>query len=392
MTTPSDCSKAISTTLDPVDQDREMATRHATDDFVSDPTGVALARHIIEFDPKAPSAYRFAAEPETEEAEALAAAMTPDPIPWPPGLTPTRVISSISPADTDPLPQADVLIVTYTVAEGHGLADVLTPGYGTTTWTPYRNGWDQLKGDVGPDGPSHDYNRAGLWAVTKIGNVTAVLVKSDLHPSTDGPKLPMRALWVQMIAQVQPKFVITTGTAGGVGADTLLGDVIVSSRVRWDATTRFKSRPWAAAAYTSAGHQPSHAHLAVAHSTLMPVNAKHLPAATRNPLILTDTKAKPTSVLTTDFFAFDDADDHYGLRTYQPDAKAVEMDDAALGLALTDITEPPPWVSIRNASDPQMNEATLALETKDAAAIYEKYGYWTTIGSAITCWALTASV
>jgi nucleoside phosphorylase len=109
-------------------------------------------------------------------------------------------------------------------------------------------------------------------------------------------------------------------------------------------------------------------------------------------VILTDTKAEPTSVLTTDFFAFDDANDHYGLRTYQPDAKAVEMDDAALGLALTDITNPPPWVSIRNASDPQMNEATLTLETKDAAAIYEKYGYWTTIGSAITCWALTASV
>jgi nucleoside phosphorylase len=375
-----------------VEQADEMPMSRIAADLIADPTGVALARHLIEFDPKASATYRFAAEPGTEEAAALAAALTPDPIPWPSGLTPARMVATVAPADTDPLPQADVLIVTYTVAEGHGLADVLTPGYDTPTWTAYRNGWDQLRGDVGPNGPSHDYNRAGLWAVTKIGNVTAVLVKSDLHPSTDGLKLPMRELWVQMIAQVQPRFVITTGTAGGVGADTLLGDVILSSRVRWDATTRFKSQPWATTAYTSAGHQPSHHRLAVAHSTLIPVNATHLPAATRSPVILTDTKAHPTSVVTTDFFAFDDASDHYRLRTYQPDAKAVEMDDAALGLALTDIADPPPWVSIRNASDPQMNEATLALETKDAAAIYEKYGYWTTIGSAITCWALSAGL
>ena len=36
------------------------------------------------------------------------------------------------------------------------------------------------------------------------------------------------------------------------------------------------------------------------------------------------TAATPVSVISTDFFAFDDASNHYGLRTYQPDAKAVE--------------------------------------------------------------------
>ena len=64
------------------------------------------------------------------------------------------------------------------------------------------------------------------------------------------------------------------------------------------------------------------------------------------------------------------------------------MDDAALGLALREVTDPPPWISVRNASDPQMTGDNLATEKKQAAAIYEKYGYWTSIGSVIACWAL----
>ena len=361
-------------------------------ELVSDPTGVGLARHVIEFDPQVASGYHFAAEPNTAEAHALVAGLHPDPIPWPSGLAPAPVGITPAPAETDPLPRADVLIVTYTVAEGHALADVLTPGHPTTAWVAYRNGWDELKKSVQQGAPSLKSDRAGLWALTQIGGISAVLVKSDLHPATDGPKLPIRMLWVQMISQVQPRLVITTGTAGGIGATTLLGDVIVSSRVRWDATKRFADQPWAHDAYTSSGTQPVPTYLPTAAQTLIPVNATHLPPAQRTPVILTDTTIDPISVISTDFFAFDDARDSYGLRTYQPDAKAVEMDDAALGLACTGLADPPSWVSVRNASDPQMNAPTLAEETQQAAAIYEHYGYWTTIGSAIACWALTAGL
>src|SRR5581483_77427 len=101
--------------------------------------------------------------------------------------------------------------------------------------------------------------------------------------------------------------VITTGTAGGIGATTLLGDVVVSSRVRWDATTRFADQPWAHAAYTSNGTHSAPTYLATAQHTLIPVNARNLPAAGRAPNIHTDTTTDPTSVLSTDFFAFDDA-------------------------------------------------------------------------------------
>ena len=68
-----------------------------------------------------------------------------------------------------------------------------------------------------------------------------------------------------------------------------------------------------------------------------------------------------------------------------------EMDDAALGLALADATSPPEWLSVRNASDPQMDGPDLATETAQAAAIYEKYGQITSWGSALVCWALIAN-
>ena len=68
--------------------------------------------------------------------------------------------------------------------------------------------------------------------------------------------------------------------------------------------------------------------------------------------------------------------------------RAVEMGDAVLGLvATTDLADPPPWVIIRNASDPQIDGSlTLAQQAATAARIYEKYGYWTTVNSAIVTW------
>ena len=104
--------------------------------------------------------YHFAAEPDTPEALALVARL-PDPIPWPDGLAPAPVTIDPQPLDTDPLPTADVLVVTYTVAEGEALADVLAPGQPTTSWIRYRNGWAELKKSVQPGAPSLARDQAG---------------------------------------------------------------------------------------------------------------------------------------------------------------------------------------------------------------------------------------
>ena len=352
---------------------------------------VDLAQHIIEFDPRRPAGYVFAATPLSAEAVDLAKPLAPDPIPWPAGLAPKPVRHRVAPAEDDPLPRADVLVVTYTVSEGYAAADILTPGLDTTQWTEYRNGWPALRALItGSRAPALHYQRSGLWALTKIGKTRAVVFKSDLHPATDGSRLPIVALWRQLIEQVRPSLVITTGTAGGVGADTVLGDVVVARHVRWDCTKQFSHKPFAHSEYVG-GATVDPAEFTLVEQTLMPVNAKKLPPGNRPPRVWLDSDATPAGALTTDFFAFDDAADHYGLRTVDPTARAVEMDDAALGLALADAASPPEWLSVRNASDPQMDGPDLATETAQAAAIYEKYGQITSWGSALVCWALIAN-
>jgi hypothetical protein len=54
----------------------------------------------------------------------------------------------------------------------------------------------------------------------------------------------------------------------------------------------------------------------------------------------------------------------------------------------------PAWAAVRNASDPQIDSAGLTIEeaATKASQIYEKFGYWTTIPSAITCWAIIADL
>jgi hypothetical protein len=106
-----------------------------------------------------------------------------------------------------------------------------------------------------------------------------------------------------------------------------------------------------------------------------------------------DTPTTPAEVLTTDFFAFDDAEDSYQLRSDSPAARAVEIGDAVLGLVTScDLTAPPEWVVVRNAAVPQLPaQGTLRERGERAAALHERYAYWTTIGSAIACWALIAA-
>jgi nucleoside phosphorylase len=203
----------------------------------------------------------------------------------------------------------------------------------------------------------------------------------------------VRALWKQIISESGAKLVITTGTAGGIGSQMILGDVVVTKSVQFDCRKTFKSAAFAKAAYSDANERgASSSHFALANESLIPVNATRLPPATRKPMIAPATGPAPETVLTTDFFAFDDTTDSYGLRAYNPDARAVEMGDAVLGLACAeDIERPPAWAIVRNASDPQISGSlSLREQATEAAHIYEKYGYWTTVGSAIACWAVIA--
>jgi purine-nucleoside phosphorylase len=205
--------------------------------------------------------------------------------------------------------------------------------------------------------------------------------------SQDGAKLPIAKLWKQLIAQVKPKLVITTGTAGGIGPAIELGDVVVARSVRFDCTARFKSQPWHESVYPCSNLKTTAFSVA---ERLFAANRGHLPETARPLKIFADAAArmKTPEIVTTDFFAFDDTANDCGLEGL---GLAVEMGDAVLGMVIDELgAQAPAWAAVRNASDPQIDSRGLDKKqaATKAAQIYERFSYWTTISSAITCWAL----
>src|SRR6201999_1855371 len=140
-----------------------------------------------------------------------------------------------------------------------------------------------------------------------------VVFKSDSHMSQDGPQLPNLDVWRQIIAEVQPNLVITTGTAGGIGTQFEVGDVVVSPVVRFDCTAKFKKQPFAQSHYQSTSAKA--AKFAIAR-TLFKANAGQLPKDNTRPpkIIRVAPTALSSSVVTTDFFGFDTSDNHFKLR------------------------------------------------------------------------------
>jgi len=188
---------------------------------------------------------------------------------------------------------------------------------------------------------------------------------------------------------VQPKIVITTGTAGGIGKQFEVGDVVVSPIVRFDCISKFKSEPFHDAHYSS--NAPKTKYLPAA-KTLFKTNAGQLPKDNTRPpnIVRVAPGALASSVVTTDFFGFDTSDNHYHLQGL---GDVSEMGDAVLGLVASQIGDKAPrWVAVRNISDPQIKaEGTLRQQAVIAAQIYKGFGRWSSVCSAIVCWALIAA-
>ena len=344
-----------------------------------------LSRHIIMFDSEDASTY----SPHTLPPAAIMQAAAHSPIPWPAGEAPTPQLLATKPSPTDPLPQADYVVVTWTVEEAKALSDTLTPGYSSqTAWYYYAHNFtSEFVPIIRKGAPSLESKRLGSYFLTTIAGKRVLCMKSELHLSQDGPKMPIAKLWAQIIAEAKPKLIITTGTAGGIGAKVVLGDVLSAKSVRFDCLKSFKSQPFHNSIYSCS--KLAYKSTAVAQKLFL-ANTPHLPASTRPPQIFTKSaSAMPVpDVVTTDFFAFDDSANDYGLQGL---GGTVEMGDAVLGLVISEMTTPAPkWAAIRNASDPQIDSAGLTVKqaAQKAAQIYEKYGYWTTIPSAITCWSV----
>jgi len=347
------------------------------------PKAEDFQREIIDFDSEAPAGREFFAF-----STATGLSRFTD-IPWPAGLTP-KTGPAPGGSTSSPLPRADVLVVTWTVDEGHALSRVLTPGKDSRNdYRSYTHNFAAISKKMRAGCPAREAGRLGAYWTTTIGKKKVVVFKSDSHMSQDGPQLPNEDVWKQIITEVQPELVLTTGTAGGIGKDFEVGDVIVSPIVRFDCTSKFKREPFHDAHFSS---DPAVAANFAKAKTLFKANSGQLPKdnARAPKIVRVSPNDLASSVVTTDFFGFDTSDDHFHLQGL---GDVSEMGDAVLGLVVSQMQKNVPrWLAVRNVSDPQIKaEGTLKDQEKLAAQIYKGFGRWSSVCSAIVCWALIAA-
>jgi hypothetical protein len=205
-----------------------------------------------------------------------------------------------------PLPQVDVVVLTYTSDEGKALADVMTPGRFSSDWNHYTRKMAAFQFRCEKEFKNEAYAHAQYksdWTLPNKHHATALQLMGammshlDLSTAPTLTQCPCHSL--QRSGPPSPQFIRD-------GKD---------------------------------GIPPFH------------------------------------PVLTTDYFEFGTDRNNLGQA-----GMAVEMDDAALGLACSSLKTPPRWASIRNYSGPAIDGGLRLTEQEPCAAhIYLRYGYWTSV-------------
>jgi len=379
----------------------------------------AVARYLLEY-----GVEDYDRELEREIVEEiparpeLLAAVRPQDFEYPDGLRPRPQPGDEFPDPEDPLPRADILVFTWTIAELNALADVMTPGVPRRRWNFYRRRFDEHYAELIRVGaPAAGNRRLGSWMSTKVGGLDVICFKSELHLNQDGinldadrnladeelgyATLPVRDMFVQTILEVQPSLVITTGTSGGVDVNQALGDVVVTRGARFRLSDEFRNEPFDTSYFDAATELMASYRDELVEPAFAPPTKRFdfdgdpIPAWDNVPKLHVDGRDMPEfhPILTTDFFEFGTSANNLGA-----EGCAVEMGDAVLGLAAAeDLDDPPRWVVVRNISDPQINAdlqvepRQLNMQTHWAVWYYEKYGYWTSVSGALATWALCAA-
>src|SRR6478736_1659320 len=133
----------------------------------------ALARRIIEFgttvDDLGPRQFGVAATAGGRRTLGLD---------WP---------TAIEPNPSDPLPPADVVVVTWTRDEMQALADVLTPGVNPSKrWYRYDHKFEEYLPNIREGAPSRMAHRLGSYHPALVGKRKVLCFKSELHMNQDG--------------------------------------------------------------------------------------------------------------------------------------------------------------------------------------------------------------
>ncbi len=356
-------------------------------------------------------------------------------IAWPNGLAPVqgdlgdyargKKITDALKADVD------VLILLYTQLETSALLDVFTgdnewsPGR-AKTWYPYAHNFDALRNTIeGID--DDDFLKDGIFGnlyAMQVGKTKVAFFKNELHPKANGLKLPFVTLIKQLVSELRPKLVVSTGTAGGIGSHINCGDVAICDAARFHVRSTYPTFPAIDTLSksgqelknnaTTAGTYVTYAMekltplalpgLKKCHSELQSNSGFDFVKDVSASKIYTDTSPaspQPMAVVSADYLTVDDTSDAEGLQQL---GIMNETDDAFAFYAIDQLPEGqrPQWLSVRNASEPQIAHAPFPKDTPPAkiidalkakaGTIYGIYQYCTTLNSAFACWGVAADL
>jgi hypothetical protein len=345
------------------------------------------------------------------------------------GCTAPRVLSANGAAPDAPLPPADVVVLTWTIAEWSALDHVFVNS--SSTRTSYARDWMRTwhlytRGAPAPPVPPAPPLASPLWGFYQLVELPGdggeplrvLLFKCDAHLAHPPWFSGLVDMLNHIFEDAQPRVVYSVGTAGGSRIELRLGDVVVTN-----SGTLKVQRPENAGApndqeFTCAGPFPSGklwpevesqfffpmgsvvtypaltTALANLHQSLpssAPFSVADLVNAALAPSGLRDSRAVPLAgqpLLSTDFYFIGSGDDAVGW-------SALEMDDAVVGYAAGQ--HGIDWVFVRNISDPLVPSTAgdgtpVPDEVRDqwSGLIYQQYGLYTSYNGALTTWAAIA--
>ncbi len=282
-------------------------------------------------------------------------------------------------------------------------------------WKYYSTGWDKIAPELTGRSPS-TYHKA--WGACRIVNIpqtgqNILLFKSDMHISTDGPKMPLLNMVEQIINDFRPKLILTIGTAGGARPVDALGSVNITNRAHFDLTSEFDDIDKNFNNETFASGWPPSSTVIDKLGPLMmttPVadaELKYLVEKNSKELINPQTdKSYTLAELKNSLITPGEIDPKINLLTNMPvlttngyqvantggnykEYAAMEMDDA--GIVMVANQNRVDAGIVRNISDPAQNpDIAERVQGSWGGIIYSEYGLYTSFNGALAAWALMA--
>ncbi len=325
-------------------------------------------------------------------------------------------VSGIGP--DDPLPGADSVIMTWTDAEWAALDHVFCasesplPNRESSTgsdapwrrsWEPFRRGWDAIAPSLPAKAPSRIAKAWGSWRMVRFPDTgrTALLFKSDMHLTTDGPAVPLRQLVTLLSEECRPEMLITTGTSGGARLGDPIGSVVLTPSARFRLTGSYANLPFNGKEF-SARSAPDAEEVAKMSPLLFetPVDQQDLEdlaaqvqgydlaqlenAAIEPGHIAPGARVTSDPALTDNAYAAATTDGAY-------DAYAcLEMDDAVIAMICAGRGQE--FAVVRNISDPVLNPGIPDDVLQHwSYLVYHTYGLYTSFNGALCAWSLVSS-